>query len=648
LGKVNNSFISTSLLIFIGSLFFMQFCEEKKDGENESDLEFFEKGEGILAKKETREYVGSEICRDCHFAIYESHKLTAKGRAFHLPEENDSLVDFSNIHVYDSYSDYHYTGFWDDQYFHVREYRLKGPDTVHSLTKRVDFVIGSGNRARSFLYQKNGYIFEIPISWYVNKGIWDLSPGYENGANSRFDRAMGQQCISCHNTGFELKANSLNLFHNIGLDGIGCEKCHGPGGKHVVAMDSSFGQKVEEMMIVNPAKLPLSLQFDVCRQCHLNGITVDKAGKNFVDFRPGDPLEEFLEVFIPISDKSNDFGFASHTERLQMSDCFLQSDGKMNCVSCHDPHKPLPGDKALFYQQKCLKCHKMDDCGEEKFIREKQGDNCASCHMPKGGPTDIPHVSFTDHQIRIVKMSSKPMAGVQTDNPSENKKAEQHAFATFSSSNADFRDRMIVNLEYYEKFAQDPGYLARVAEFIDSVEVKSQLKYYYLDKASKPDPGLYTLGASEIEDAYSAFYIAEIRKRNRLSSHSYYKRARDLATDNIDFNYRLGKEYLDMDKVEEAKIYFEEVLSRIPWHKEALVNYGFILQGEGDFKGALNITQRAIYYDPDYLRARENKVDILLKLGQKAAAKAELDILIEKDPENRNYLIRRAGLLEAG
>ncbi len=626
-------------MAFVGSLSFLQFCSEKETKEYSSGLELFEKGEKILAKKETPEYVGSEICRDCHFAIYESHKLTGKGRAFHLPEENDSLVDFSDIHVYDSYSDYHYTGYWKDQYFHVREYRIKGRDTIHSLTRRVDFVIGSGNQTRSFLYQKNGYIFEIPITWYVKKEIWDLSPGYENGANTRFDRAMGQQCINCHNTGFDFKANSLNLFHNIGLDGIGCEKCHGPGGKHVLVMDESFGKEIEDNLIVNPGKLPLTLQFDVCRQCHLEGVTVDKAGKNFMDFRPGDPLNEYWEVFVPISKKSNNFGFASHVERLQKSSCFLQSDGNMNCTTCHDPHKPLPKNKALFYRQKCLTCHEMDDCGEEHFKRGKAGNNCTSCHMPKGGTTDIPHVSSTDHHIRIVKEEQG------SEEASEDGLKE---FVIFSSSNANFRDRVMVNLEYYEKFAQDPGYLSRVAKFVDSVEMKSQLKYYYFDKASKPDPHLFNMSPSKIDDAYSAFYIAEIRKRNRLSSLQYYKRARDLAPDNIDFNYRLGMEYLNSNKVEEAKFYFEEVLVRIPWHQKTLVNYGFILQGEGDFKGALHITQRAIDYDPDYLRARENKVNILLNLDQKAAAKTELDILIEKDPNNRKYKDLRTGLLEAG
>jgi hypothetical protein len=58
----------------------------------------------------------------------------------------------------------------------------------------------------ALIYETNGYFYEMPITWYVGKKIWDLSPGYEKGANSGFNRTIGQQCMDCHNSDFKFVA----------------------------------------------------------------------------------------------------------------------------------------------------------------------------------------------------------------------------------------------------------------------------------------------------------------------------------------------------------------------------------------------------------------------------------------------------------
>ena len=244
--------------------------------------------------------------------------------------------------------------------------------------------------------------FEIPITWYVSKGIWDLSPGYENGTNTRFSRPIGEMCMNCHNSGYEFVDHSLNRYTKVG-NGIGCEKCHGPGEIHVKKHESnSVFEDSVDYSIVNPAHLSLELQFDVCRQCHLEGVAVPKKDKKFVDFRPGMKVNEFWEVFIPVNENSDDFGFASHVERLQMSKCFITSEGKMNCMTCHDPHIPIQDNTLSFYNNKCNSCHGPEACGEDHMLLAENENNCTGCHMPKDGTTDIPHVSTSDHFIRIL------------------------------------------------------------------------------------------------------------------------------------------------------------------------------------------------------------------------------------------------------
>ena len=42
----------------------------------------------------------------------------------------------------------------------------------------VKFVLGSGNQGASFLIDRDGFLFQSPISWYARPGRWDLSSGY--------------------------------------------------------------------------------------------------------------------------------------------------------------------------------------------------------------------------------------------------------------------------------------------------------------------------------------------------------------------------------------------------------------------------------------------------------------------------------------
>ena len=61
--------------------------------------------------------------------------------------------------------------------------------------------------------------------------------------------------------------------------GIDCERCHGPGSIHVKQRQN--GSKVDtskyiDYSIVNPAKLSIDEQFDVCQRCHLQGNAILK------------------------------------------------------------------------------------------------------------------------------------------------------------------------------------------------------------------------------------------------------------------------------------------------------------------------------------------------------------------------------------
>ena len=62
----------------------------------------------------------------------------------------------------------------------------------------------------------------------------------------------------------------------------------------------------------------------------------------------------------------------------QRSRCYQSS--QMTCTTCHNVHAPERAPAA--YSEKCLQCHKDNDCGEFARLGTKIRENCVDCHMP--------------------------------------------------------------------------------------------------------------------------------------------------------------------------------------------------------------------------------------------------------------------------
>ena len=118
---------------------------------------------------------------------------------------------------------------------------------------------------------------------------------------------------------------------------------------------------------------------------------------------------------------------ASHAERLKMSKCFRATLTKieskqssalcpyknaLTCVTCHNPHVSVKSTSSEHFNAVCRNCHNEQSnsgnihegnnklCTEKLKLKCTSNNNCVSCHMPKSGSTDIPHVTTTDHFIR--------------------------------------------------------------------------------------------------------------------------------------------------------------------------------------------------------------------------------------------------------
>jgi tetratricopeptide (TPR) repeat protein len=116
------------------------------------------------------------------------------------------------------------------------------------------------------------------------------------------------------------------------------------------------------------------------------------------------PLEAVLATFIQ-PHRRGEQQFVGHVEQMQASRCFAESDGRLGCISCHDPHRQPDADaRFAYFNARCLRCHQPPDCSEDELARRQTqrpgapADNCVECHMPATG-SEVQHASTTDHRI---------------------------------------------------------------------------------------------------------------------------------------------------------------------------------------------------------------------------------------------------------
>ena len=324
------------------------------------------------------EYVGPSACAVCHPGKAAAQKTTPMGNA--SSDAAHSEVLRAHEHLTFRQGPYRY------------EIASRGGESIYSVTDGAKSVsvplgwaLGFDQVGQTYVYQLDGKFYEGRLSYYRDLQGMDITPGHLRALPSKFEDAAGrlmdadetQHCFGCHST-----ASTTNERMDLSgmIPGVTCESCHGPGAKHVAAMqaeDSDRGDK----LIFTPHGLSPVAYVEFCGACHrtkwdvaMSGIT----GTLTVRFQP---------------------------YRLETSKCWGDSgDARLTCFSCHDPHKPLVRDAAS-YDDRCLKCHNLskqakqpDHPGAACPVSDK---NCVTCHMPK---TEIPdlHSTFTDHRIRIV------------------------------------------------------------------------------------------------------------------------------------------------------------------------------------------------------------------------------------------------------
>jgi hypothetical protein len=359
-------------------------------------------------------YVGDARCADCHDDIV---------RTYHQHPMARSLRPLAEMAQQPPLDEGHHNPFEAlDRRFQLerRGERVWHKQELGGITKQerrqqemeVHYVIGSGARGHSYVTNHDGFLFLTPISWYSQKQCWDLSPGF--GEASLTGRPVSGMCLFCHAHRAQSDEDSENHYQEpIFLGhGIGCERCHGPGERHIDNPGQRDPKTGVDYTIVNPRHLEPSLREAVCEQCHLAGeARFLPRGRKLYDYRPGLPLGQFWSIFVHAREPGQEDKAVNHVEQMHLSRCFQASTGKLGCVSCHDPHVAVgPEQRVAHYRARCLSCHQEHGCSLPSAVRRQTqaDDSCIACHMPRYGSADIAHTAATNH--RIVRQAPSPAA----------------------------------------------------------------------------------------------------------------------------------------------------------------------------------------------------------------------------------------------
>ena len=377
-------------------------------------------------KKSNDGYVGSQACSQCHAEIYRRFSQTSMGRSM-------SQVTPAFLRSIPSSATYATQGlnrkfevFSKDDKLYQSEAGIAadGKESFRDAHE-LEWIIGAGVNGFGAILQEDHYLFQAPLSFYSKTMSWEPSPGYEF-ADLGFNRPITPGCISCHSGRPNAVPGRNGEFESTPFSelAIGCERCHGPGAAHVQAMSGATvrGAKkgvpgnVRDTEIVNPARLSPYLADNICMACHQTGdVRVLKPGKKYKDIRPGHPLDDTLSILMipPTRETPPSADHVEHYYSMTLSKCYRASEGRLSCITCHDPHvEPSQEEAPVYFNGKCLACHTKQSCKLPREVRmqEKPADNCIGCHMPKRDIQVISHSSATNH--RIVARPDEPFPDV--------------------------------------------------------------------------------------------------------------------------------------------------------------------------------------------------------------------------------------------
>ena len=335
-------------------------------------------------------YSGSQSCRGCHAAQFESWAKSNHG----LAERNvDAALDTA--------------AFSPERTFHhgtqdSTATQINGKPAVKTLgfggkteTYPVARVIGHDPLRQYLVEGERGRFHTLEVAYDPKRNDWFDVYGDEDRRPGEWGhwtgRGMGwnAMCASCHNT--RLRKNydeATDTYHTRMAEmTVGCESCHGPMKAHV-----EWRKQYPDSKAADPTvkKFTRDQTFDTCGSCHARRRELTG------DFVPGDSFGQHYQL---TTVDESDLYYPDGQVRDELYEYGSFHGSKMHtagvrCADCHDPHAAKP---RLMGNALCMRCHTgapgqipdsaliapiIDPVAHSFHKADSAGAQCVACHMP--------------------------------------------------------------------------------------------------------------------------------------------------------------------------------------------------------------------------------------------------------------------------
>lgn len=567
----------------------------------------------LLAAAVMSGYVDDGVCANCHADRAKTYVHVGMAQSFSRPRAAVLIEDFSAPPFFHERSRQYFEMRRRGDAIFFRRYQLAADGApIHVFEQRVDWILGSGHHARTYLYRTpGGELYQLPISWYTQTREWRMAPGYDRADHDGVVRRVRHECMFCHNAYPAAAAQPLSywrpqVFPADLPEGIGCQRCHGPGAQHAATSTRAT--------IVNPVRLGTRLRNDICYECHMQPTVVlaglRRPGRDIYSFRPGQLLADFavpLDIDETDQPRSERFEINHHPYRLEQSRCFTASEGRLSCLTCHDPHRKAT-DPA-HYRNACMSCHAKP---------HRASEDCASCHMPKRRTQDVVHVVMTDHFIR------RRPGGAELLAP------------------RDEREPAIEQVEAGDPLSRAVA-LVRATGGAHAPAAKALEELVNASRPAEIEPWLDLASAQLRQRRWEALErtTTEILRRDPKQELGLEWRAiaraartgdteeviRQLdALDRPEAVFNAGLFLSGRGRTAEAMIRYERALSMRPNFSAAWFRLGQAREECGDLAGAVDAFRRTLEIEPSHARTLTAIVDTLRAMGNDAEAQRYLTV----------------------